>query len=83
VTPRYVQKLFANEGVTFSEFVLERRLTVAYRLMSDPRFAHQSISSIAFGVGFSDLSYFNRTFRRRHETTPTEVRAEAIQSRTR
>jgi AraC-like DNA-binding protein len=83
VTPRYVQKLFANEGATFSEYVLERRLTVAYRLISDPRFAPQSISSIAFGVGFSDLSYFNRTFRRRHEATPTEVRAEAVLSRRR
>jgi AraC-like DNA-binding protein len=76
VTPRYVQKLFASEGVTFSEFVLSRRLTLAYRLLSDPRLADRSISSIAFDLGFSDLSYFNRTFRRRHEATPTEVRAQ-------
>jgi len=78
VTPRYVQKLFANEGVTFSEFVLGRRLTVAHRLLSDPRYADRSISSIAFDLGFSDLSYFNRTFRRRHDATPTEVRAQGI-----
>lgn len=76
VTPRYVQKLFASEGATFSEFVLGRRLAAAYRLLNDPRFAHRSISSIAFDLGFSDLSYFNRTFRRRHEATPTEVRAQ-------
>jgi AraC-like DNA-binding protein len=50
--------------------------------LGDPRFAHQSISSIAFNLGFSDLSDFNRTFRRRHEATPTEVRAEAIHSGT-
>ena len=81
VTPRYVQKLFASEGVTFSEFVLSRRLTVAYRLLSDPRFAHRSISSIAFDLGFSDLSYFNRTFRRRHEATPTEVRTQGSGNR--
>jgi AraC-like DNA-binding protein len=81
VTPRYVQKLFASEGVTLSEFVLSRRLTVAYRLLSDPRFAHRSISSIAFDLGFSDLSYFNRTFRRRHEATPTEVRAQGSGNR--
>jgi AraC-like DNA-binding protein len=75
VTPRYVQKLFASEGATFSEFVLERRLMVAHRRLGDPRFAHQSISSIAFDLGFSDLSYFNRSFRRRHDATPTEVKA--------
>ena len=39
-------------------------------------FDHRSISSIAFDLGFADLSYFNRTFRRRHEATPTEVRAQ-------
>jgi AraC-like DNA-binding protein len=77
VTPRYVQKLFASEGATFSEYVLGRRLATAYRLLADPHFAHRSISSIAFDLGFSDLSYFNRTFRRRHEATPTEVRTQA------
>ena len=78
VTPRYVQKLFASDGATFSEFVLDQRLAAAHRLLSDPRFAHRSISSIAFDLGFSDLSYFNRTFRRRHEATPSEVRAREI-----
>ncbi len=81
VTPRYVQKLFASEGATFSEFVLGRRLAVAYRLLADPRLVHRSISSIAFDLGFSDLSYFNRTFRRRHEATPTEVRARGGEGR--
>jgi hypothetical protein len=43
VTPRYVEKLFAREGATFSEFVLGRGLAMAaYRLVSDPRFAHRS-----------------------------------------
>jgi AraC-like DNA-binding protein len=81
VTPRYLQKLFASEGATFSEFVLGRRLAAAYRLLSDPRHVHRSISSIAFDLGFSDLSYFNRTFRRRHEATPTEVRARGSEGR--
>jgi AraC-like DNA-binding protein len=76
VTPRYVQKLFASEGATFSEYVLSRRLAAAHRQLGDPRLAHRSISSIAFDLGFSDLSYFNRTFRRRHEATPTEVRSQ-------
>jgi AraC-like DNA-binding protein len=75
VSPRYVQKLFAGEGTTFSEYVLGQRLAVARRLIGDPRFSGRSIASIAFDLGFSDLSYFNRTFRRRHEATPTEVRA--------
>jgi AraC-like DNA-binding protein len=33
------------------------------------------VSSVAFEVGFGDLSYFNRTFRRRFGATPSDVRA--------
>jgi AraC-like DNA-binding protein len=76
VTPRYIQKLFAGEGTTFSEFVLGQRLITAYHRLRDPRFALRSISAIAYDVGFMDLSYFNRAFRRRHEATPSEVRAQ-------
>jgi AraC-like DNA-binding protein len=77
VTPRYVHKVFESEGVTFSEFVLGRRLAAAYRLLTDPRFDYRAIASVAFDCGFADLSYFNRTFRRRYSATPSEVRAGA------
>ena len=62
VTPRYIHKLFETEEVTFSEFVLTRRLAVAHRLLSDRRLAHRSITSIASDAGFADLSYFDRAF---------------------
>jgi AraC-like DNA-binding protein len=74
VTPRYIYKLFEREGLTFSAFVLGQRLVRAYSILSDPRHADCSISSVAYGVGFGDLSYFNRTFRRRYAATPTDVR---------
>ena len=74
VSPRYVHKLLESEGLTFSAFVLEQRLSQAYRLLSDARLAHRNISSLAFDVGFGDLSYFNRTFRRRYDATPSECR---------
>jgi AraC-like DNA-binding protein len=77
VTPRYIHKLFASEGVTFSEFVLVRRLAVAHRLLSDRRLAWRSIATVAFDAGFADLSCFNRTFKRKYNATPSEVRAQA------
>ena len=77
VTPRYVHKLFENEGITFSEFVLGQRLKRAHRMLTDPRFADRTISSVAFDVGFGDLSYFNRAFRRCYNATPSEVRHSA------
>jgi AraC-like DNA-binding protein len=75
VTPRYVQMLFEEEGTTFTEFVLEARLHRVHRLLADPRLADHSISTISFDVGFGDLSYFNKTFRRRFGRTPSDVRA--------
>jgi AraC-like DNA-binding protein len=77
VTPRYAHMLFEGEGLTFSEFVLGQRLARAHRLLTDPRCSERTIGSIAFDVGFGDLSYFNRAFRRRYNATPTEVRHSA------
>jgi AraC-like DNA-binding protein len=75
VTPRYIQMLFEAEGATFSEFVLNKRLQLAHRMLTDPRFADRPIISVALDSGFQDLSYFNRTFRRRFGETPSGVRA--------
>jgi AraC-like DNA-binding protein len=77
VTPRYIHKLFESEGVTFSQFVLGRRLAAAHRLLTDRHLDHRPVAAVAFDVGFGDLSYFNRTFRRRYNATPSEVRAQS------
>jgi AraC-like DNA-binding protein len=74
ITADYIRKLFAAEGASFMDFVLEQRLTRAHRMLTDPRFAGRAISAIALDAGFSDLSYFNRTFRRRFGETPSDVR---------
>jgi len=77
LTPRYVHLLFEPEGVTFSDFVIGQRLALAYRMLTDPRYARHAVSAIALMVGFGDLSYFNRTFRQRFGDTPTGVRSRA------
>jgi AraC-like DNA-binding protein len=74
--PRSIQMVFEAEGTTFTDFVLDQRLARARRMLSDPRLAGQKISTVAFDVGFGDLSYFNRVFRRRFGATPSELRAE-------
>ena len=80
LTPRYIHKLFENEGLTFSSFVLGQRLSRAHRILSDPQLADRNISSVAFDVGFGDLSYFNRSFRRRYAVTPTDIRQSALKA---
>lgn len=74
VTPRYVQILFEDQGITFGEFVNERRLDIARSMLRSPRYAGWSIAGIAFEAGFKDLSHFNRRFRRRFGVTPSEFR---------
>jgi AraC-like DNA-binding protein len=76
ITPRYVQKLFEAEGATFTAYVLEQRLEAARRMLERRREAGavRSISAIAFEAGFGDLSYFNRSFRRRFGVPPSQFR---------
>ena len=75
VTPRYVQKLFEDEGTTFTEYVLGLRLEAARAMLLSPRYARASIASISYEAGFGDLSYFNRRFRQRYGRTPSDLRA--------
>ena len=77
VSPRNVQLLFEGGGETFSEYVIEQRLLSTYRMLVTAGFSDWTISAIAFEAGFSNLSYFNRTFRRRYGATPSDVREAA------
>lgn len=77
VSPRYVQMLFEAEGTTFSQYVLNRRLVRAHRLLTDPRHARSPIGAVALEAGFGDLSSFNRAFRRLYGASPSDVRSGA------
>jgi AraC-like DNA-binding protein len=73
---RQAQRLFAFSGTTFTAFVLEQRLLLARRLLLHETARSRKVSDIAFRVGFNDLSYFHRTFRKRFGATPSEIQIE-------
>ena len=78
VTPRYVQMLFESEGTTFSEFVLDKRLAHARRMLRDPRYRHtgrsaKSPTKLASATSPISIAHF----RRRFDATPSDVRAVA------
>jgi AraC-like DNA-binding protein len=74
LSSKLVQRLFERAGMTFTEFVLEQRLQLARRLLSGQDSRQNKIGAIAYAAGFGDLSYFNRTYRRRFGMTPSEWR---------
>ncbi len=71
---RYVHDILQETGVSFAERILELRLQKAHRMLSDRRNDGMRISEIALLSGFSDVSYFNRCFRRRFGSTPSGAR---------
>jgi AraC-like DNA-binding protein len=72
VSVRYVQRLFERSGSTFTQFVMERRLDAAHKALTAR--PDTPMHAIAYGVGFNDISYFDRMFRRRFGCTPSDVR---------
>jgi AraC-like DNA-binding protein len=79
VTPRYIQRLFAAEGGSFTTYLRDCRLEEAMRRLREGRAG--SIAEIAYEAGFQDLSHFNRAFRGRYGCTPSEIRAQALRDR--
>lgn len=71
---RKVHQLLTTTGLTLSEHLLEQRLQAARQELQNERLLSKRVSEIALGVGFSDISYFNRSFRRRFGDTPTGFR---------
>jgi AraC-like DNA-binding protein len=76
ITPRSLQRLFEDEGSTFSAFKLEQQLQCVRRLLASRAHLSWTITSLAYAGGFADLSYFHRSFRRRFGLTPSEFRGD-------
>jgi AraC-like DNA-binding protein len=67
---RNVERLMEENGETVSRAVLRRRLAAAAAMLSDPRTRDMRISEIAYACGFSELSHFNRSFKREYGEAP-------------
>ena len=68
----HFMKYFKNTmGTSFIDYLNEYRLTMASRLLLS---SESSILDIAAEVGFDNLSYFNRIFKKRFEMTPSAYR---------
>lgn len=62
----------------FAAFVNARRIEAAKARLADPAKARESVSAIAFDLGFGSLGPFNRAFKEATGQTPTEWRRERL-----
>lgn len=72
LTPSYFSALFKKEmGETLSNYIIRYRLDIAKQLLRETRL---SISEIASSVGYPDIKYFSRLFKKHMNITPSEFR---------
>lgn len=71
----YLCMLFKKKlGMTFSMYLLKVRMEKAKELLQDGKY---SITEIAAKVGYSEYSYFNRSFKKYFQIPPSELRKNA------
>ncbi|WP_284646127.1 response regulator [Paenibacillus silviterrae] len=71
VNSSYLSRLFKQEtGKAFSSYVLERKMEKAKALLQEGA----RINDVAAAVGYNDVSYFTRVFRKYWGVTPGEMR---------
>lgn len=67
-----LSRLFRSiTGMSCIDYVIEYRLSKALSLL---RFSDKSIIEIAYDTGFNNISYFNRTFKKHFNQTPSQCR---------
>jgi len=77
ISVRYLQKLFAMRGTTFSHFIKALRLDHAAQLLDRQRTTGLPLSEVAHACGYRDYSHFTRDFRARFGHTPGAFRGRA------
>lgn len=74
ISETYLSKLFRKEtGVSISEYIVERRIALAKRLLAE---TNEPISTICVKTGYNFPAHFSKIFRLRTGKTPMQYRAE-------
>lgn len=74
VSLRYANAALADEGQSIGRLIQTRRLLRCRRALEDPSQMHRTVSEIAYGWGFSDMTHFGRKFKAAFGLLPSEYR---------
>lgn len=78
ITPRHVSRLFAAEGMTIGQFILDRRLERCWRILREQSSRGRLIEDVAHALGFRSASHFARAFAAKYGQSPRAFRNQAI-----
>jgi AraC-like DNA-binding protein len=74
---RYANALLAEQDSSLHRLILSRRLSRCRHALEDPNQAHRTVTEIAQGWGFSDITYFGRRFKAAYGVSPGEYQKKA------
>ncbi len=74
LSSRYINDVFKDDGASLMRYVWTRRLENCRNDLRSAARAGHSVSDIAFGWGFNDLSHFSRAFKQKYGVSPRDYR---------
>lgn len=70
--PNYINDVFKrNEGITIHQYVLQKKLSKAYELISTTDISYENIADIC---GFSSAAHLTTSIKKKYNLTPSEIR---------
>jgi AraC-like DNA-binding protein len=76
ISPRYLQSIFAAEGLTVAGWIRSQRLERCRRDLLDARLFGEGVSAIAARHGLHNSAHFSRMFKTTYGMSPTTYREE-------
>lgn len=76
LSPTYISKVFKEEtGETPINYLIKLRLSKAREMLQDGR---HSIKSVARSVGYEDVYYFSKLYKKYNRVSPSSIRKKAV-----
>lgn len=77
VSVRYASEVLAEESTSIVQLIQARRLARCRQALEDSLQTGRTVSEIAYGWGFSDMTHFSRRFKAAYGVLPSEYRRRA------
>ena len=78
MSPYWFSRSFTREfGLSFRDFVVRFRLRKAYYLLNS---SQTTVKDVSYAVGFNDISYFSRTFKRHFGILASSIASQPLET---